>query len=64
MSLIDVCLLLLAHFNHRRLLLAAPSSGLEIFDSFDGQQKPLLVAQLVEADVLEILDGDLSHVLH
>jgi hypothetical protein len=61
-SLIDVCVL--THFPHWWLLLAAPSASLEIFDAFDGQEKPFLVAQFEEADVLEILDGDLGHVLH
>jgi hypothetical protein len=61
-SLIDVCVL--THFPHGWLLLAASSASLEIFDAFDGQEKPFLVAQFEEADVLEILDGDLGHVLH
>ena len=44
--------------------MAASSASLEIFDSLDGQEKPFLVAQLEEADIFEILDGDLGHVLH
>jgi hypothetical protein len=45
-----------------RVRLAAPASGLEILDAFDGQQQPFLVPQLVEAHVLQILDGDLESI--
>ena len=60
-ALVDVGLRLkLDHLCRRRL--CAPPASFEIFDSFYGEEEPLLVPELVEPDVLQVLDGDLGDV--
>jgi len=61
-SLVNICLR--SHFHVTGWAGAVPLARLEIFDSFDCQKETLLVTQLVKADVLQVLDGDLSHILN
>ena len=37
---------------------------LEILDLLDPKEKPLLVPQPVEPDILEVLDGDIEEIIH
>ena len=46
----------------RRWIRGCPPSGLELFDSFDGQEESFLVSQFEETHVLQVLDGDGGHV--